>query len=403
MSAGLHRIFYAGGAVFVFSLAIRLGWQALIPPVQWPDSATYLADGDNLFLHGHTLSFVSMPLYPIFLHVFGAFGPGGALTAQAVVSALSVVLAAWLAWRVIGSWTAAAITAAAMAVYPVLLFYANAMLTETLFTFLLLAAVAAWWERRWITGSVFLVLSILTRPALDMVAPLLLLSVCLAHRERLTVALTGRRLGTYATVYFLLMAPWWIHNYGMYHQFVRLNLGDGITVRLENNPTFDRVGLDFPALLPSLAEDARPFPDPVEANAALKAAAWHYVTGNPGHYLERCIDRLGRFWTPVPGSSKPAINLLSFAVTIPIFLGALGYLLRSDGARWRRVAPMVLLILYLTAVHTVTHALYRYRLPIEPFLIILASGWYADLLRGLPGLGRRGAADLPDREKGLAT
>jgi hypothetical protein len=37
------------------------------------------------------------------------------------------------------------------------------------------------------------------------------------------------------------------------------------------------------------------------------------------------------------------------------------------------VLPILVLVAYLTAVHTVTHGIPRYRLPLEPFLIVLAG------------------------------
>jgi hypothetical protein len=38
-----------------------------------------------------------------------------------------------------------------------------------------------------------------------------------------------------------------------------------------------------------------------------------------------------------------------------------------------RIVPIILLIGYLTAIHMVTHGIPRYRLPLEPFLIVLAG------------------------------
>ena len=55
---------------------------------------------------------------------------------------------------------------------------------------------------------------------------------------------------------------------------------------------------------------------------------------------------------------------------------------------WRRLMPLYVLIAYFTALHTLTIASLRYRLPIEPYLILFASAgvvWcYDRLLKPAP-------------------
>lgn len=241
----LRWIFMIAFAVFGAALAVRLGWQMQGTPADWPDTAHYLASAASLFDSGRMSSERYMPLYPVLLHVAGPH----LLMVQAVLSALTAALAAVLAARLFASRLAGLLAGLLVVADPLLIFYANMRLTETLFTFLLLAALLALHLRVWLLGAVLLVLAILTRPALDYLAPLLMLAFLFSARESL--ALTGRRLALYALVYAVLMAPWWYHNYRAYGQFVRLDLGDGIVMQLENNELFDRFGLDFTALAPA--------------------------------------------------------------------------------------------------------------------------------------------------------
>jgi hypothetical protein len=292
-----------------------------------------------------------------------------------------------------GSLVATIIVGAFATIHPVLIFYSNMRLTETLFSFLLIAALLALYHKQWFWGSVLLVLGILTRPAVDFIAPAIILIFSLiVHREQISARLIAGRIGTYAVVYVMLMSPLWIHNYNIYGQFVRLNLGDGVVLRLENNSSFDKVGLDFVALGPMLAEfDA--LGDPVAINEARKKAAVAYILSNPLHFLSRCVERVGRFWTPIPGSPRPLINLLAVVATLPIFLGAMISVMCGRRRLWRQASPILLIILYLTALHGVSHALPRYRLPLEPLLIALAAGWYGRMVEALYGRwsGRDGA------------
>ncbi|MFI4987957.1 MAG: hypothetical protein ACHQF3_11005 [Alphaproteobacteria bacterium] len=366
--------------VFLVALVARIAFDLAATPADWPDTAVYVADGNSLFAHGTTTSYLYMPLYPILIHLCGT---GGILWLQALVSALTAVLAAALAESVFASRAAAVVAGLLVALHPVLIFYADMRLSETVYTFLEMAALVALYRGRWWLGSAALVLAILTRPVLDLAAPLLLLSVCLARTERLSWRLALRRLAIYGAVYVVLMTPWWLHNYEKYGSFVRLDLGDGIVMRLENNPTFDTVGLDFGAFRSVL--DFDDIKDPVALNEARKAAAYDYIAAHPAHYLMRSLERLGRFWTPLEGSAHPAVELIAFTAAMVIYLGALLGLARAEGG-WRRLLPILWLILFMSAVHAATHALPRYRLPLEPLLAVLAAGCYGPLLARL---GRR--------------
>lgn len=377
--------------IFAVALMARLIWQAAVTPVDWPDTTLYLADGDSLFAHGRTVSDRYMPLYPILLHLCG---PHGILPVQALLSALTAALAGTLAYRLFGSALAMAVAGLMAAFHPVLIFYANMRLTETLFTFLLIASLLAFYERQYLAGSLLMVLGILTRPAVDLIAPAVVLVFSLmVDGETPRFRLAARRLGIYALVYLALMTPWWLHNLHSYGRFVRLDLGDGVMLRLENNPLFDQIGLDFSGLEPILTEFDG-LKDPVAINQARKNAALAYVRAHPAHFLWRSIERLGRFWTPVPGSPRPMINVIAALATLPLFVGAAMCLLRAPRDRWRQMAPILLIVLFLSAVHAVSHALPRYRLPVEPLLIVLAAGWYAKLVEALVPLKPRSADRL---------
>ena len=77
------------------------------------------------------------------------------------------------------------------------------------------------------------------------------------------------------------------------------------------------------------------------------------------------------------------LSVLSFG---PVALLALFYLLRWGWREWPRICPLLLFIGYLTAVHMVTVGSVRYRLPIEPFLIVLAAPVFRRILGFVGGL-----------------
>src|SRR5437762_1550980 len=82
------------------------------------------------------------------------------------------------------------IAALGAAVYPPFIYFSFVGLTETLFTTLILAAYVCWYRGAFAAAAVFAVLSILTRPAIDLLAPLLVVYfAAVAHRFTATAVL----------------------------------------------------------------------------------------------------------------------------------------------------------------------------------------------------------------------
>ena len=92
------------------------------------------------------------------------------------------------------------------------------------------------------------------------------------------------------------------------------------------------------------------------------------------------------------------MSLLSYA---PVLLLACVFVARRGAGPGWRLAPILLYVAFLTAVHLVTIASVRYRLPLEPFLIVLGMAALADLLARRPRAAALldtvfGARDAPD-------
>jgi hypothetical protein len=64
--------------------------------------------------------------------------------------------------------------------------------------------------------------------------------------------------------------------------------------------------------------------------------------------------------------------------------GALASLALVSG--WQRRLPLWLPVVFLTTLHLTFHALPRYRLPLDPLLIVVASGSLAAWQRRIGGL-----------------
>ncbi len=354
-------------AIICLGFALRYYWWLEYPVVDSPDALLYLREAGNLFSTGAIASTVCMPLYPALILLAGA---NGIIVLQLALSTATIYLGYRIACDAWFSRTAGLVAAFLLAVHPMLIYYATFRLTETIFIFLVLTGFAAIYRNQIAVAAIAFVLANLMRPTLDLFLPLIVIAGTFATIARPSLREIARRLGVFALVYCVLMAPWWVHNYRKYHQFVRLNLATGISMILENNEQFERYGLDWSKLTPWV-----PFAgiaDPIEQSAAMRSAAIAYIRANPSAWLRGDFDRLKRFLTPSDLDYNKFQVRVADILLILVIAGALASLL--DSAAWRRRLPLWLPIVLLSAATLSFHALPRYRLPLDPLLIILASG-----------------------------
>jgi 4-amino-4-deoxy-L-arabinose transferase-like glycosyltransferase len=362
----------------ILGLALRVAAAIVVPNQQFPDAIGYRAAGLSLWATGRISEPLFMPLYPALV---GLTGPGfGQLALDVALSTVMIWLVHRLALAMFGDRAAAALAALAAAVYPFFIFYAVVGLTETLYITLLLGAFDCWYRGYFTPAAVLAVLSILTRPTLDPLIPLLILCFALVvHRMPVGAAL--RQLAVYAAIYCVLMSPWWLHNYRAYGTFVRLSLGSGVMLYTGNNP-LNRSGGALEADRDPTRFDK--IADPLTRDRAMWNAGADFIKQNPGRFIELAIAKFMRFWRPWPYAqdyAAPLYVILSLASFAPVLGLAIVYLAVWGWRERAVIAPVILLAGCLTAVHMVLAASMRYRLPLEPFLIIMAATAVARLIR----------------------
>ncbi len=384
-------------------LAAALGRLALFivaPNIESPDTASYFASGNALFATGQMSSPLYMPLYPIVLHWAGYYG---VIWLQIALSSATVYLVYAVTVAIWDDILAGVIAAAFCAAHPLLCYFAVTRLTETLAIFLLMLGVDQLYRRNTFGASISLTLMNLTRPSFDFILPILVMMSALVTEPSAHLKHMLRRLGIFAATYVVLMAPWWLHNYERYGQFVRLDLADGPTLILENSSSYEQHGFDW-SVDPPWAPFSR-ISDPVARNEAMKRAAFDYIRKNPLTWFLGCFDRLRRFLLPWPDAltvhttrlvSATAIQAICAAIIIPIFIGA-AFAVCLFRERWRMMSLALIPIVYLTALHTAFYAIWRYRIPLDPLLMTIAGGSFAALARASLSYLKRTTIPLVDR------
>jgi hypothetical protein len=358
-------------AILILAFFVRLVAAIILPDQGFPDAHTY-RDAAQQFWQSFRIEITFiMPLYPILVGLVGAGWPQ--LLLDITLSTVSVWLVYELAWELFKDRGAALLAAAGAALYPYFIFYSVVGVTETLFIALFLATYLAWYRGYFLIAAILAVLSILARPAVDLLAPILIIYFSFAF-HRLGLLSTAKNVLVYGLVYVALMSPWWIHNYAVYGSFVRLDLNPGFLLYAGNNPMNHSgggiAGIDWDSdRFDSIA-------DPVARDRAFTDAALTYMKEHPARDIELAWQKFIRFWQPWPYAPEYrnffyiVVSLVSYG---PILLLSLAYLTFWGRQDLRIILPILLFIGYLTAVHCVFVSSIRYRLPVEPFLIIFAS------------------------------
>jgi hypothetical protein len=380
-------------AVLLIATAARLVFLSVLPDqsANAPDAAGYRLAAHNILQHQLIAIPNGMPGYPLLIAA-----TGGIRILQTAVDILLSVATVWLIGRIVFEITkdnVATLAASVMwAVYPPAMFYAVVGVSETLFVFLLLLGFFFLYRASFWAGSTALVLAILTRPQVELIAPVLVLVFGLVvHRRGVRRSLFD--LAGFAVVYLVLMSPWWAHNYARYGSFVRLNAGAGYVLYSGNNPLNQSGGgvggdVDYSAF--------SNITDPLARDQALQRAAFDYIRENLGRFVEMAGQKFLRLWRPWPYAQAYASPLFVIGVAIsfvPVLALGIGGLVWGAGRYGRFYLPMVLFILYTTAVHMITIGSLRYRFPMEPMLVAFAGAFVAAILRA----GLLGAWQIEER------
>jgi 4-amino-4-deoxy-L-arabinose transferase-like glycosyltransferase len=399
---------------FVIGLAIRVAILAntggLTPKIvdeqQYSQIAQSIVAGHGFAWGPGQPTSIRPPLYPALLAVVWGLSPGNLQAVrvlQILIGLATAALVYLLGSRLYGP-TVAAWAAGACWLYPSFIFFNFLILTETLFTFLLvafvlLAVLLVQTPRAWLAVGcgVALGLAALTRsilwPLPLMLCPLLTVLIRLPLVQR--IALSSLVLVGYAVV----VAPWAIRNTRLQQVVTIVDTMGGINLRMGNyeytpdDRMWDAVALrgekswvygissDFPGQ--SITEGQK------EKWAQRKAFA--YMRANPGVTLRRALIKFADFWglerefiAGVQNGfySPPAWFQVTGSLAIVlgyvaiVIAGAAGIWLAAP-ADWRLHILLLLPIVVTMGAHTIVFGHSRYHLPLIPFFTIYGAALVA--------------------------
>ena len=387
-------------------------------PIRIEDEQDYHTIATNLVTRGEyalvegTPTSLRPPLYPALLAgAYRVFGVGNFVMARLLQSAFSLVLvvltyrlATTLYNRRVASWAAGFV-----AFYPSLLGFDNLILTEVLFTTLLVAACDALVRARRqrslaLVGlsGLLLGLGALTRSVLWPTIVPFGLWMLLGWGGR-----AGPRLlatGALVVAFVLTLAPWSIRNTKLEESFQTVDTMGGRNFMMgnyEHTPTYRGwavIGLagerNWFSVLRKAHSDVGKTTQGQRDKLAMKYGA-RYIRQHPGQTLKRDIAKFFDFWglertliagaaegyfgPPAPSWAIVLLTLVIFGTYVPsLFLGTFGAVLRPPDDRWAH-ALLLLTMALICGAHTVTFGHPRYHLPLMPLVLIYAAAAVVDL------------------------
>lgn len=379
-----RRLAAAGLALVLLALVLRLaavGLLAGIAPEQndrvlrYDPIAHSLLAGEG-FRRGGVPTAVSPPVYPLFLAaVYGVFGAseGAARIALAAVDAATVGLVFLLARRLFGARAAvlAALGAAFLPYSIVQIVYGG---SDTLFLFLHTAFLATF-VHAWLSGrrgafaaaGALLGTATLCR-AVPLLLPVVLVALLLAA-GRAPLRERAVRAALLAVCFSAVVAPWIVRNYLVFDRFVPVQTLGGLHLFLAVNEGERLQGAapgERKATLDAVARDRSLFERAVER-----------IREDPGRYLRSSARRLVHMWSRTHSGRYEGWLLAANSVLLA--LAAAGVAMARP--RWR-LLPLLAVLAYYVALHTVLLAIFRYLLPVVPILLVLAAVPVAALLGG---------------------
>lgn len=397
-------------ALFLLAFAARTGWIILRwiqqgNTLEFPDEALHWQLASNLVQNGTLVTddgrlAARMPLYPLFLYPFAWLGPTGTLLArlaQAVLSSITVLLGTRLAHDAAGR-RPALVAALLLALNPFAVFFSALLLTEVLFTVLLVGLIGCTWQllhnphsgwRPLITIALLGPLAILTRPSAALLIPLLWLLLLCFTTERRRLA---TRLIWCPVALVVLMLPWGLRNQAVLGNWAWLSTNGGVTLYDAQGPQAD--GSSDQSFLNEMPELKAL--NEVALDQRLQTLALEQMQRDPARVLKLAFVKLQRTWSPIPNVAEYRHGLAALAggtYTLLVLCGGLIGLLRAtinqpkppDKNRHRQHNHLQTLlwtpILYFTLIHCIYIGSVRYRVPLLPLLAVgtaTACTWRQD-------------------------
>ena len=377
--------------VLFFSLVIKFGLLLTLGIEAFPDSIWYLQAAEETYKNGllfpNSLN-SDAPGTPYFYALFYPlkyyFGSNIFAYANILIASLSLIIFYKITEIIFRDKTIALISAFICCIYPFFNFYTLTILSETIYIFFLYLSFfflikffQAETKYAFLLFCFFFAIDTLIRFSnLAMFPFFILLTIYILKRKNSLYKYTSTLL-TGFLIFLLVMSVWWIRNYHVHGEFIATSVGESGKVFYTGNNKNNLSGGGIGGIDVSYDDLERfnKIKDIKRRNEIMINEGLDWIKDNPLDYLVLEIKKLIRFYSPIFFAEKydkfeyNIISLMTYGVIFILFVFSL-YIHRN---LFTRYSPMFLYLILLTGIHLVFVSSIRYRLPTEPFMIIMAS------------------------------
>ena len=393
---------------FVLAAAFRIGLALTLQErLYWPDSNWYfyvahrIASGE-----GFGQSLARGPFYPYFLSLVFLFSSRILVVriCESLVSAFACVVVALLGKKLFSE-RVGLLAGFASAFYPYFIYLPSAQGSDNIVTLLLLVFVffmvakgVSLSVKQCILSGVFLGLSVLARPTVAVALPGILVWPALLKRGR-ELRFLFRNLVIVVLASVGIVVPWTIHNFVVTGQFVLVSTGGGRQFWYGNSAYATASTTENPAYPAELSERLLSLPNEAAREKLLYREGFEFIRRYPGAAARLYFEKLANLFQLYPsvhtsGSAprsravRTLVTLGSVVLFVLAFFGAVLVLAKRHIAA---ILPLMVVSYCLGSAVFLT--IMRYRLPMDPYLILLGSAALAFFLRWPSGLGAPESVD----------
>jgi len=327
-------------------------------------------------------------IYPLYLAGIYALTGYHPLAARLVQSVVGGVLICFLIYkigrRVVNEDTGLA-AAGLAALYGYFIYYNAALMTETFFIVSVLLVIHLGLEikesptlRRWLGLGLTLGLATLLRQTILVFAPFLLLWLFWELRRK---NIRWWYFGVPIMVMFLVIVPWTVRNYMIYHQLLPLNSNAGYALYASNHPHLGTQWSNENIVVPVPEELSGQ--NEAQLNDALSQKAVEFILADPRRYLWLTLSKTLEYFKFWPSQDSGLISNLNRVLSFGLYLPFMVAGLFMSFSRWRSYVPLFLFSIVHTGIHLLSWPAPRYRLSVDAVLMIFAALAVLHLFRQL--------------------
>lgn len=377
-----HREHYLIISIFLLAFIIRLVFVLKSSDIPEGDAYIYdrlavsLSQGEGYVNTDGTAHSLYPPFYPFFLSVIYRFF-GHSYTAvrivQSIIGAFSCILIYLIGKRIYG-FAIGAIAVGISLCYLPFIMSAKLLLTELVFTFLLLLVILYLLKiqeepqrlKHCIMLGLVLGIALLTK-SIMIFFPFFIIPLLIYLKKHY---LDNLKSSIVLMSFFILsISPWIIRNYNIYHRFVPVSAHSGLGLYSSYRPAGGIFGMNAAGDDPVVIE-ANKISSPAARSDFLTKKTLEFIADNPREVLLLEFKKILYFWAPFDWEIVGGrwFNFV-YVGMLPFF--ALGFIMAFK--QLRKNYPILLPVIYFQIMTLIFYGSPRFRLPVEPYLFILAT------------------------------